>query len=97
MLSELAKAARVRRVIVHLLAPSAVKDFFSGCHNKDQIASTVCNRYLELLSILPPKRKAWMKEDHRMRIFDAAATGIAYFAQKQSQTAVSIPPANYEV
>jgi len=31
---------------------------------------------------LPPKRRPWQSEDYRMTIFDAAAVGIAYFAEK---------------
>ena len=92
MLSELEQTASVRGAIVHLLAPSVVKNFFSRCRNKDQIASAVCDHFLELLPALPPKRKVWKKEDYRMRIFDAAATGIAYFTEKQKGTTVSNPP-----
>jgi hypothetical protein len=92
MLSELETTAKARRVRLHFLTRRTVKSSFPGRRNKDQIASAVCESFPELLPLLPPKRKIWRHEDYRMRIFDAAATGIAYFAEKQKLTAVPIPP-----
>jgi hypothetical protein len=92
MLSELEATTKARRVILHFLTRRTVKSVFPGRRNKDQIASAVCDSFPELLPLLPPKRKIWRHEDHRMRIFDAAANGIAYFAEKQKLTAVPIPP-----
>ena len=66
-----------------MLSSKAVKRVFAGRNdNKDQIASAVAEQFPELLSILPPKRRPWQSEDYRMTIFDAAAVGIAYFAEK---------------
>jgi hypothetical protein len=92
MLSELERVARIRRVAVHFLTRRSVNSAFPGCRNKDQIASAISEQLSDLRFLLPPKRRIWMKEDYRMRIFDAAATGIAYFAEKQKKTAVPIPP-----
>jgi len=90
--SELEHAAKSRGVAIHSLSRRTVKGAFAGCRNKDQIAATIAERFLDLRFFLPPKRKIWKKEDYRMRIFDAAATGIAYFAEKHKETAVPIPP-----
>lgn len=46
---------------------------------------TVAEQFPELLSILPPRRRPWQSEDYRMTIFDAAAVGIAYFAENTPQ------------
>jgi hypothetical protein len=91
VLGELEQAARPRRVTVRFLTRGAIKDAFPGCRNKDEIASAVSDRFIELLSILPPKRKNWRREDYRMRIFDAAATGIAYFMKHQESPATISP------
>lgn len=91
-LRELKEAAESRQVPAQFLTPRTIRNVFKGCRNKDQIAAAVCERFAELVSALPPKRKIWKSEDYRMRIFDAAATGIAYF-ENQKEVA-SIPP-NY--
>jgi hypothetical protein len=92
MLPELEQAAKARGVEVSFLTRRTVKSYFPGCRNKDQIASAISERFLDLRLLLPPKRKIWKKEYKRMRIFDAAATGIAYFGEKQKQTAAPFPP-----
>lgn len=92
VLRELERAAGPHRVAVRFLPRGAVKDAFPGCRNKDEVASAVCERFIELLSVLPPRRKNWRKEDYRMRIFDAAATGIAYFTGQRASSAAPVPP-----
>ncbi len=77
---EIQKQAEIHKVPVRLLSPRVVHEAFAGRDdNKHQIASVIAERFSELLSILPPKRKPWQSEDYRMTIFDAAARGIAYF------------------
>ena len=51
---------------------------------KDELARAIVMRFPELEIWLPPHRKPWMSEDHRMAIFDAAAFGMAYFARGRS-------------
>lgn len=46
---------------------------------KEEIACAIVGIFPELLVRLPPKRKKWQPEAHRMIIFDAIATGIAYW------------------
>lgn len=92
VLRELERAAGSRRVPVRFLSLQVVKAAFPGCRNRDEIASAVCDRFLELLSVLPPKRKISEREDYRIRIFDAAATGIAYFRKPPESPTAPIPP-----
>jgi glutamate-1-semialdehyde aminotransferase len=46
---------------------------------KDEIACVLVEIFPEMLTRLPPKRKKWQTEPHRMIIFDAIATGFAYW------------------
>jgi hypothetical protein len=52
--------------------------------NKYHIARAVAKRFPDLAAKLPRKRKIWEKEHYRMRIFDAAAVGVAYFMRRRS-------------
>lgn len=42
------------------------------------IARGIAERFPELASRLPPKRKPWMSEDPRMAMFDATALALTY-------------------
>jgi len=65
-----------------ILGADAVRAFFREYRatNKVEIASTLAEWYPNLAWKLPPKRKPWQSEDHRMSVFDAAALGTAYLA-----------------
>jgi hypothetical protein len=56
---------------------------------KDEIAIVLAGIFPELLTRLPPKKKAWQSERHSMIVFDAIATGFAYWQQNAAQ---SSPP-----
>ena len=56
---------------------------------KDEIAIVLARIFPELLTRLPPKKKAWQSERHSMIVFDAIATGFAYWQQNGDQ---SFPP-----
>lgn len=86
MVNAIKSAARMHRIVLHPFPAQAVRQVFVNCSNKDQIASAICERFPELLSLLPPRRKNWMTEDYRMKIFQAAATGIAYISHKTQDT-----------
>jgi len=84
------KHIRTHNKRTRMLSSEAVKRVFAGRNdNKDRIASAVAEQFPELLSILPPKRRPWQSEDYRMTIFDAAAVGITYFAEKALKNPVS--------
>jgi hypothetical protein len=87
------KQAKLQRIPIRLLTAKAIDAASSGSNdNKHQIASTLAARFPDLISVLPPKRKAWQSEDYRMSIFDAAALGTAYFEQKRRSDPVHPQP-----
>jgi hypothetical protein len=45
----------------------------------DEIASILADIFPELLTRLPPKKKKWQSERHAMIVFDAIATGFAFW------------------
>ena len=65
-----------QKIKVELFSDQQLKDVFfaDGKGTKDARAQIVAARFPEeLASRLPPKRKPWKSEDHRMAIFDAVA------------------------
>ena len=78
---------KIRGLIAEYLPDALV-----GRRNKDQRAAAIAEQFPELLSILPPRRKIWRSEDYRMKIFDAAAVGIAYFIDTAATHRVVSPP-----
>jgi hypothetical protein len=92
MLTELREVAKAAGITIYFLGPRAVRNVFTGCRNKDQVAAVISERFAELLWSLPPRRKIWKSEDYRMNIFDAAATGIAYFSRKRPETNMPVSP-----
>ena len=84
-------AAR-RKIAVGMIAPAAVKKMFGevGATNKDHIAAEVVMRYPALAPWLPPPRRIYDAEHHRMGMFDAAALGMMFFAQHEARVC---PPA----
>ena len=75
-----------------MLSAQTVKRAFLAHSNKDKRATAIAGQFPELLSLLPPKRKIWDSEDYRMKIFDAAAIGVAYFTEKATADGASLPP-----
>lgn len=60
--------------------------FFSdGLGTKDALAELLAQRFPDELAMhLPPKRRAWMSEDHRMAMFSALAVALAFRPNRQS-------------
>jgi hypothetical protein len=76
------RVATSRKLPVRFVSRETVqKAFRATSRTRYRIACSAAERLPELASRLPPKRKIWQSEDYRMSIFDAAALGIAYFAQ----------------
>ena len=50
---------------------------------KEEIAAAIAARFPELHPQLPPHRKIWMSEDHRMAIFDAASLALTALRVRQ--------------
>ena len=72
--------ATKRSIPLHLITATDIEEAFRtfDTQNKDDIAFTLTTIFPELLSRLPPKRKKWEHEHHRMVVFDAVAVGFAY-------------------
>lgn len=51
--------------------------------NKDDVASEIAKRFPEFKTFLPPRRKIYQPEHHRMYIFDAIALALTYFYQEK--------------
>ena len=85
--------ARRHRVAIRSITRKSIRTAFSDLSRttKYEIASALSKRFPELGWKLPPKRKPWQSEDYRMSIFDAAAAGVAYFAQRQSRNSAAPP------
>jgi Holliday junction resolvasome RuvABC endonuclease subunit len=77
-LRELAKRKRIRCYPCSRL--TVIKVFsLAGARTKHQIAAAIATMFPELAPQLPPVRKPWMNENHRMSIFDAVAFALTYF------------------
>lgn len=50
-----------------------------GVMNKRQLAEAIAAHIPAFERYLPPPRKAWMSEDSRMSLFDAAALALTFF------------------
>ncbi len=73
------------------VTPKAVRNYF-GVHNattKYEIANAVASFLPDLAWKLPPHRKSWQGEHHRMAIFDAAAVVLTHMGS-ESQYPVSL-------
>ena len=75
------KLALERGCKVRMFSRNDVRQAFAeaSAWNKDQIAREIVLKHRELAAWLPPLRKIWMSEDHRMAIFDAAALAHTFF------------------
>jgi hypothetical protein len=73
-----------RSIQFQILNTRAIRSLFVdyGCTTKHQIASVIATWFEELSWKLPRQRKPWEREPHFMPIFDAVATGIAFFDQR---------------
>ncbi len=50
----------------------------AGAATKHEMALKTAERFPELASFVPPFRKPWMSEHHRMCVFQAAALALSY-------------------
>ena len=75
----LAMHAKSKRTAMRRFTQSAMHEHF-GVHTKYGVAEAVAREIPVLAPRLPRKRKAWMSEDARQSLFDAAALALLYFA-----------------
>jgi Holliday junction resolvasome RuvABC endonuclease subunit len=63
--------------------------FADGQGTKHAIAEVLSKRFPNELGLrLPPKRRPWMSEDHRMGIFDAVALVVVFRLKQRSKVAL---------
>ena len=72
------------RVTIARVSAGAVREAFPDSRTKQDIALVLADRFPELRTWRPRKRKAWMSEDERMNIFDALALAEAFIASTDS-------------
>lgn len=91
LIERIAALARTMGVGVRRVSMATVREHYAdlGATNKDAVARLVVDRFPELESILPPRRRPWMPEDERMAVFDAVAlASIVYIPPVASGTTV---------
>ncbi len=84
LVKRIVAAAEAQNVKAVMLSRQLIRRNLSGdsLGNKDDLAALVAERFPEELAHrLPPKRKPWNSQDHRMLIFDAVAVGLAFGKQ----------------
>lgn len=91
LLRSIERLATRQGVEVRLVSPSMRLAVFakSGASTKCQVATALAERFPVLRRVLPPVRKPWMTEDHRMGIFDAVALGVAFFRAEEEDAIAS--------
>jgi len=74
-------AAKEHGIPMYVLGRDEIEAAFRifQARTKQEIACAVVGIFPELLARLPPKRKKWQTEARGMIVFDAIATGIAYW------------------
>lgn len=87
------------RVLIHALRRLAAREGVQPRHispgrlrrvctgnrraTKHDVARALADRFPELARALPPRRKSWMNEDHRINVFDAV--GLAFVVIQESE------------
>jgi hypothetical protein len=81
-------AAKEHGIPMYVLRRAEIATAFRvfRARTKDEIACAVVGIFPELLIRLPSKRKKWQSEARAMIIFDAIATGIAYWQRPPPRT-----------
>ena len=77
-----------QKVKIRRVSMKFVKKVFLtfGASTKQQIAIIVAGQLSELAPRLPPPRRAWMSEHHRMAIFDAAALALTFLYMRSGRS-----------
>lgn len=88
LLIEVAKRAAILNAVqIRLLGDADVRATFRNmdCETRIEIAEALARVFPELVSYLPPKRRAWQAEHPRMTVFDAIALGLAYWQHPSTE------------
>ncbi len=84
ILKAIRSATKEHGIPMYVLGRDEIQSAFRTFHvrTKEEIASAIVGIFPELIVRLPLKRKKWQPEAHGMIVFDAIATGIAYWQRK---------------
>lgn len=85
LVDSIAALARENRMKVYRYSRADLRQCFAyyGARTKDEIARAIAKLLPEFAQRVPPLRKLWMSEDHRMGLFDALALIFTYYANEQ--------------
>jgi RNase H-fold protein (predicted Holliday junction resolvase) len=88
LMRSIERLAASRRIEMQLISPGMRSAAFAeaGAATKCEIAKVLAERFPALARSLPPVRKPWMTEDHRLGIFDAVALLVAFFYAEREDT-----------
>jgi hypothetical protein len=75
--------AEAEYIDLHRCSRTEVKVCFAsvGASTRYEVASAIATQIPAFAHRIPRRRRAWMSEDSRQTLFDAAALGFAYFAR----------------
>lgn len=78
---DLVTMAADRQLFIEAHTRDAVRDAFEavGARTREEVAEAVARHFPALAYRLPKPRKAWMSEDKRLAIFNAAAVVLAHY------------------
>jgi hypothetical protein len=81
--SEMSAVAKRNSAKFYVVSPAEVQKFFApeGQTTKHDIATNLAKQFEELSWKLPHRRKAYQSESPAMIVFDALATGVAFFGK----------------
>jgi hypothetical protein len=87
MLHAIIEEADKRHVPLHFLTRENIRLTFRifRARSKDEIAWVLVSIFPELTHRLPLKRKKWQPEKRGMIVFDAIATGLAFYIQRGAE------------
>lgn len=76
--------ARIEFVELYRFPQSAVHTYFAsvGATTKYEIAKAISTQIPAFAHRMPRFRKAWMSQDSRQALFDAAALGLVFYASR---------------
>lgn len=77
-----AHLASANGIDLHRVKRTSIREAFAfvGAVTKYEIAQAIAIQIPALASRLPPARKAWMSQDVRQSLFDAAALGLTFYS-----------------
>ena len=79
---------REQNISLHAYSRTDIRRCFSSCYgaqNKDEIAREIAKLLPEFKKLVPPMRRYWDREYHRMGLFDALALSVTYYWDQRLQ------------